>query len=72
MEAASFYYRLCCYDDQRRSVYFYSEAYFGLAAARMDLRYAAGCCDCRPAQWSDNFFLYAPVRKLFYFQEDEK
>ena len=59
MEAASFYHRLCCHDDQRRSVYFYPEAYFGLAAARMDLCYAAGCCDCRPAQWSDNLL---PVR----------
>ena len=49
MEAASFYYRLCCHDDQRRAVYFYPEAYFGLAAARMDLCYAAGSCDCRPA-----------------------
>ena len=49
MEAASVYHRLCCYHDQRWPVYLYSEAHFRLAAARMDLCYAAGCCDCRPA-----------------------
>ena len=60
------------HDDQRRSVYFYPEAYFGLAAARMDYAMLPVVAIVGLLNGLITFFLYAPVRKLFYFQEDEK